>query len=638
MTDSIRAMVERRAAAHRLTATGEIEELAESLDSMRAEMQQARVRARGRLDAVRPQHRSSASNLLDYLSLRRHDLRPLQTKLAELGLSSLGRSEGQVLRSIDAVRRALRALAKSNISAASRQNLDAGNTGEATLLANTEALLGPPPAGRQVRIMVTMPSEAAHDYTLIHELVQSGMDCMRINCAHDSASAWTRMIEHLRRANHALGRNCKVAMDLAGPKLRTGPLEPGPAVIKIKPERDVYGRVTAPARVWLTHRPGNLAPSPAAVCLSLPQAWLRRLKSGVQIGFTDARGAQRNIRVLDTSADGTWAEADQTCYIVPGIKFSQPGVKGKFSAAAVERIPPREQPLVLYNGDSLIITRNRKPGRPATRDSRGQVLTPASISCTLPEVFDDVRSGERIWLDDGKIGGVVQDVRPDRVTVKIDTARAGGVKLRSDKGINLPDSQLSLSALTAKDIKDLEFVARHADMVSLSFVNRANDLELLQKQLRRVHGETLGIILKIETRRGFENLPDLLLTSLRSKCCGVMIARGDLAVECGFERLAELQEEMLWICEAAHVPVIWATQVLENLAKEGIPSRAEITDAAMSERAECVMLNKGPHICEAVRALDDILRRMQTHVSKKRSMLRELQLAQRFLQPEPDRH
>jgi pyruvate kinase len=106
-----------------------------------------------------------------------------------------------------------------------------------------------------------------------------------------------------------------------------------------------------------------------------------------------------------------------------------------------------------------------------------------------------------------------------------------------------------------------------------------------------------------------------------------MIARGDLAVECGFERLAEVQEEILWICEAAHVPVIWATQVLETLAKEGMPSRAEITDAAMGNRAECVMLNKGPLMLTAVQVLDDILGRMQTHQAKKQAMLRELRLA-----------
>jgi pyruvate kinase len=136
--------------------------------------------------------------------------------------------------------------------------------------------------------------------------------------------------------------------------------------------------------------------------------------------------------------------------------------------------------------------------------------------------------------------------------------------------------------------------------------------------------------LKIETRRGFENLPEMLLKAMRTPGVAVMIARGDLAVECGFERLAEVQEEILWISEAAHCPVIWATQVLETLAKEGIPSRAEITDAAMGHRAECVMLNKGPHVVKAVLMLNDILERMEAHQTKKTSMLRELQLARSF--------
>jgi pyruvate kinase len=122
----------------------------------------------------------------------------------------------------------------------------------------------------------------------------------------------------------------------------------------------------------------------------------------------------------------------------------------------------------------------------------------------------------------------------------------------------------------------------------------------------------------------------MLLEAMKNPGCGVMIARGDLAVELGFERLAEVQEEILWLCEAAHVPAIWATQVLESLAKQGSPTRAEITDAAMGNRAECVMLNKGPHILEAVNALNDILKRMETHQLKKMSMLRELRLAYNF--------
>jgi pyruvate kinase len=160
--------------------------------------------------------------------------------------------------------------------------------------------------------------------------------------------------------------------------------------------------------------------------------------------------------------------------------------------------------------------------------------------------------------------------------------------------------------------------------VGLSFAQSAADVRQLRRRLLELDAGHLGMVLKIETRRGFEHLPEMLMAALASPAAGVMIARGDLAVEVGYERLAEVQEEILWACEAAHVPVIWATQVLETLAKTGLPSRAEITDAAMSERAECVMLNKGPHILDAIRTLDDILRRMATHQSKKRPLMRAL--------------
>ena len=96
------------------------------------------------------------------------------------------------------------------------------------------------------------------------------------------------------------------------------------------------------------------------------------------------------------------------------------------------------------------------------------------------------------------------------------------------------------------------------------------------------------------------------------------------------DALPILQEEILWLCEAAHVPVIWATQVLESLARGGRPSRAEITDAAMGDRAECVMLNKGPRVGEAVQILGNILQRMQGHQHKKSALLRGLHVAKMY--------
>ena len=164
--------------------------------------------------------------------------------------------------------------------------------------------------------------------------------------------------------------------------------------------------------------------------------------------------------------------------------------------------------------------------------------------------------------------------------------------------------------------------------MGLSFAESAEGIQQLADALQERTRRQIGIVLKIETRRGFECLPQLLFAAMRYYPVGVMIARGDLGVECGYERLAEVQEEMLWLCEAAHLPVIWATQVLDQLTRTGQASRAEITDAAMSGRAECVMLNKGPHVVESVRTLNNILVRMQAHQQKKRSLFRKLHVSE----------
>jgi pyruvate kinase len=589
------------------------------------------------LEDLDPEARDSARNLVHYLALRRHDVRELQETLASLGLSSLGRSESCVLANLDAVLGILLALAGQASPEWGEAAPEGFTRGKALLQARTERLLGPAPPHRGVRIMVTMPSEAAEDYTLVRDMLAVGMDCMRINCAHDHALAWSRMVEHLRRAEAELDKSCRVLMDLGGPKLRTGPVEPGPRVLKWRPRRDAYGRVTDPARIWLTPAESPTPPPAAADgCLPVPGEWLAALGVGARIRFLDARAARRLLTIVAEVGTGRWAEARKTAYVVPGTRLHiveatrTSGASRLRRSAPIADVPEREGALVLKRGDTLVLTRGLGPGRQTLRDPLGKVLRPATLDCTLPEVFRDVAPGERIWMDDGKIGGIIRAAAEDRIEVEITQAREGGGKLAADKGINLPDTALSLPALTAKDIEDLAFVAEHADLVGFSFVHQAADVYDLQCRLARLGGRNPGVVLKIETRRAFDNLPHLLLAALHAPCAGVMIARGDLAVECGYERLAEVQEEILWLCEAAHLPVIWATQVLEKLAKEGLPSRAEITDAAMGVRAECVMLNKGPHICEAIRVLDDILTRMEAHQHKKRTMLRQLRLADRF--------
>lgn len=458
-----------------------------------------RTFARWRISIQRREFIISALNLAFYLALRKRDLRPLQTALAPWGLSSLGRIEARVMPNLDAVIATLSAVCGES---GEHPRLSLFGRGQRLLRHQTNKIFGTAPDDRRVRIMVTMPSEAAADYDLIHDLLLCGMDCIRINCAHDTPEAWLAMITHLRRAETDTGRSCKVAMDLGGPKIRT-----------------------------------------------------------------------QNV-------------------IAP---------KG----------------MRLHIGDHFRLTRDKPE-----RDNE----YPFQAQCSLTAIFDQIKVGEQVWIDDGKLGATVEMLEKDSMTLLVTQAGVKGEKLKVDKGINFPDTDLRLPALTEQDIVDLDFVAQHADIVNYSFVQDAADMRRLQKELaaRMEHPEKIAIVAKIETQRAIKRLPEIIVQAAGRQPLAVMIARGDLAVEIGYQRLAEMQEQILWLCEAAHVPVIWATQVLENLVKKGRPSRAEMTDAAMAERSECVMLNKGPYIREAVTILDDVLRRMEAHQSKKTSRLRAL--------------
>lgn len=580
---------------------------------------------------VSPGHIPGAINLVHYLGLRRRDMRNVQERLAAVGLSSLGRSESHVLSNLHSITTLLQHALKLPVEPHPLRHNEQALSDSDMLKVNTDSFFGNPPKNRQVRIMVTLPSESADNYALVEQMLKNGMDCARINCAHDGQEAWKKMIRQIKAARRKTGRPCKILMDLGGPKLRTGAIAPGPAVVKCRPQRDDHGKVTSPSRIWLYPEAEAVpSPAPADACIPFAGNWLELATVSDRVELTDARDAKRSMKLVSKHGKGYWAEASHTIYFKPELELRLVRVPASgrsreiATVGKVGALPNQPGQIVVQLKDSLIITREDIPGLPAQYDKKGRLFRAASISCSLPEVFTSVKPGERLLIDDGRIGAVIRKVSRDEIVVEIVEARAGGEKLLSDKGINLPDSQLKLEGLTEQDVKDLPFIARNADMVGLSFVRRPSDIRVLQHHLKKLEKEKLGIVLKVETRAAFECLPELLFTLMRSPNVGVMIARGDLAVECGYERMAELQEEIMWLAEAAHLPVIWATQVLEELAKSGKPSRAEITDAAMSERAECVMLNKGSHILEAIQTLDDILQRMQGHQQKKSSLLRRL--------------
>jgi pyruvate kinase len=576
----------------------------------------------------------SACNLAHYLALREVDRRPLQERLARHGLSSLGRSEPHVLATVDAVISLLSDAAgeSHSLKLSSECHPPEFRAGHTLLGRHTDELFGPVHGPRSTRIMVTLPGEAATDESIIHQLLTSGADLVRINCAHDSSDEWRSMAAAVRRIGAEIERPCRILMDLAGHKIRTGPMQPGPAVIHLKIHRGPLGEMVEPARILFVPEgvdyPHTLQAN--VQILALPAEWLAQFGRECRLRFKDSRGRPRTLEIESATADGAWwGSCDHNSWIVADTHFTLQRRSGELielGALGSERIAPRAGTITVHPGDRLILRRDSGMSQPAIVDEEDNVVQPASIGITLPEVIAQIAVGASVYINDGKIGCRVEAITPLGLELLVVRTGPKGAVIRADKGINFPETDLNLPPLSDKDLQDLDVVCEVADMVGFSFVETRQQMDILLNELDRRGCNHLAVVAKIETRRAVRNLPEILLGSLGRRPLGVMIARGDLAVELGSERLAEIQEEMLWLCEAAHVPVIWATQVLETITRKGIHSRPEFTDAAMGVRAECVMLNKGPFAADAVAALDRVLIKMQDHQHKKFSRMRALHL------------
>lgn len=653
-----------------------LRDLIDQLEGIRLHALALERRHAPKLKKVHRQYYASARNLLHYVAFRSLDIAGLQERLASSGLSSLDGCEAHTLASVNSISWILRSLlhgsqidascsdgntdykSSPSLSISERQSVTRHSksitahasamdvslnpdvdisfqAGNLMLSNHAEVLLGPSPPGRKTMVMVTLPSEAAEDDVLVRNLFKSGMNIARINCAHDNPEVWRKMVQKVRFFSQLLETPCRISFDLAGPKLRTGPIRPGPSVLKIKPLKDSLGDVVAPACVWIAEegvKPLDSERIPdACVPVVASRKWTKKIQVGDVLKFKDARGRLREFHVVEkgcgAARGGIFAECRSASYIASGCELAVSRHWGRKLKVNVGQLPEVEQAIVLRTGDKLLLKRDSVLGSPAQLDKAGQVVAPASVTCTLEKVFDIAKPGEPVKFDDGKIGGIISSVSSSEICVTITEAGDHrGKKLKGEKAINFPESDLSINGLTAKDAGDLDFVVANADILALSFVNGPADVRALQNELARREADKLGIVVKIETELGFQRLPSILLQAMESKNpVGVMVARGDMAVECGWQRLAEIQDQILLICESAHVPTIWATQVLEGLAKSGLPSRAEITDAASGSRAECVMLNKGPYILQAVASLDDILCREACHRRKNQSVLHPLQ-------------
>ncbi|MBO0864772.1 MAG: hypothetical protein J2P16_06855, partial [Mycobacterium sp.] len=449
----------------------------------------------GWLSAVAHEHRASARNLVHYWAIRQYDLRELQAGLALFGLSSLGRSESHVQATLAAVRSAITAMLNEERQPSPPAAVPI-EQGAEILRLHTVELLGPRPAHRATRIMVTLPSEAATDPGLVREFVQRGMNIARINCAHDGVEAWRAMVRHVRQAAASAGTTCLVAMDLAGPKLRTGPTEPGPRVIKLRPRRNALGQVVEPAGAWLTssEEPSD-PPEPGMTLIPVSRRWLANRRPGDVLRLRDARGSSRELVLeagdgKDCDSEGFMATTRRTTYLATGTVLN---ADASGESTEVGKLPKTEQSLALRRGDLLELTRDCSP---APVGGHGV----PRIGCTLPEVFDHASVGDAVHFDDGTISGQIVSVNRDVLTVRIERPQLGVSHLKAGKGINMPDTDLPISAITDRDAADLSTVVELADLVEMSFVRTPSDVERLLDELDRLGDHRLGIVLKIETR------------------------------------------------------------------------------------------------------------------------------------------
>ncbi|EAR02007.1 pyruvate kinase [Maribacter sp. HTCC2170] len=605
--------------------------LSAKLDAFLAKTKEMEMQYAEELEAVHPVHLKSAENLIHYLAVRTFDIDAMEEELMQLGFPALSAAEGHVMKGIYNLKRLINSLLneKDTLPTNGILTIEKGNK---LLNKNTTLLFGHKSLNRFTRIMVTLPNTAAEDLGFIRKLLANGMNCARINCAHDTPEDWLKMIDNLKIASKRQRKKCKIAMDLSGPKLRTGPMVEGPKVIHITPERDDLGRVVNPSKIWIA-APDIPPPilSDYQVHIPVDPKLFSKIKKGDTLRFTDARDKKCKIIVKGKDGKARVGYCSDSAYLETGTEIFLHKDKSKENQKPfrVGELLPKEQFIVLHSEDRLRLHKESIPGESTVHDENGKLIKLAHVSCTLPQVFEDAKKGEPIYFDDGKIEGIIEKVTAEDIVVKITHAKDKGSKLKADKGINLPKSDLKISGLTNKDREDIKFIAKHADAVNFSFVNSKEDILDLYNELDKLDSK-IGVILKIETEKGFSNLPSILLTAMRSFPIGVMTARGDLAIETGWKNFASIQQEIMRICAAAHIPNIWATQVLENLAKKGTPSRAEITDAALAQQAECVMLNKGYYIQRAVKMLDKILRRMERFQRKNQRRLPRLENADKL--------
>lgn len=351
------------------------------------------------------------------------------------------------------------------------------------------------------------------------------------------------------------------------------------------------------------------------------------LSSGMEIARIDIRiGDHKVWAQMITSIKSISKEMNKKCRIYMDI-FGEQHRVGKFNIKSGKG--KNKKSIKIKKGEHLIISNNTENSILNKRGANGTQITTPKISIEPPRLMKEISIGDTVLFDDGRIKCRVLKKDATELEMIVTSDSSNGLKLREYCNIHLPDTNIERLPISKKDFANLPFMMEHTDIIGYSSFEKVSDISNLHKAVTAFNRQDIGIIYKVKNHKSFDNLPMLLLEAMKHSTIGIQIERNSLAIDIGAERIAEVQDQIMWICEAAHIPVIWSSQVLEKMIKTGKAPKAEITDAAKSARAEAVMLNNGPHTKEAVALLSDILNKMEQHTSKKKNVLRALKVSKK---------
>jgi pyruvate kinase len=555
--------------------------------------------------------RLSYVNLEQYLKLRSIDITDLQEKLVKLGLSTLGRSQQHIL---DTINQVLILLAKFRNEDYNEIDNPLDYELAMKIIHNRLKIYGFKNESKiaKTKIMVTLPTQASINSEFIEDLCFSGADILRINSAHDSCNEWVEMCKIIKNLNIEKGLDTKIYFDLAGPKIRTTSLKKFSPPIKIGKKNET----TLLHLISGVQQASEESNNQSIAQIVVSEKFLLSCNEGNIIKFIDSRNNKRELEILNTNENLVVCQIKNKAYLDSNVVLKLKSKKIKSTIYNIREIPIEPR---FFNGEKLLIKANLEEGYLVNPIENKPYK--AVIGCSSKDVFQYLKLEDRVFIDDGKLECKIIEQSNSEILCEVIRSKDKGVVIKEEKGINFPDSDIQLQAVTEEDLINLKSVLEYVDIIGISFCQTKKDIEKLERFLYDNQKNHKGIVAKIETQKSVVNLPEILKALIQHNHSGIMIARGDLAIEVGFENLSVLQEEILNLCEAAHIPVIYATQVLENKMKTNLPSRAEITDAAFAQRADCIMLNKGVYAIDTIKILKIILRQMHKLFKKNRQLL-----------------